>query len=49
MENIGMVIEIIFFSTIGTVGVLLSIFAIPFALLFAVRYFVQSNKHPKGE
>lgn len=49
MASLGTVVKIMFFSAIGTAGILISILAIPLTVLFVVRRLVKSHKTLKGE
>lgn len=47
--NLLHVLKIMFYSTVGTAGILLSIMAIPITLFFLIRYLKKSAKNMKGE
>lgn len=49
LPNLWLVLKIIFCSTVGTVGILLSFLAIPTSIFLLIRYMEKFNKNKKGE
>lgn len=46
--DLGLVLKIMFCTTVGTAGILLLLMAIPVSLFFLIRYMKKSNKNTKG-